>query len=102
MLVGITGGTGFVGKELVLRCLDTGDTVRLLSRRSANDIVLPDAVQMFHGDLSGSVASLVHVVDGVSLLYHCAGECIDTTSMHSVDAQGTAYLCDADARRSRV
>jgi len=95
MLVGITGGTGFVGKALVLRHLDIGDTVRLLSRRSANEITLPEVVRVFRGDLTGSVASLVRFVDGVDVLYHCAGEIRDPTRMYSVNVTGTENLCAA-------
>lgn len=99
MLVGITGGTGFIGKALVLRHLAAGDTVRLLSRRSIYDTALPNSVQVFHGDLTGPVKLLIHFVDGVDVLYHCAGEIKDQTKMYSVNVKGTQNLCLAADHR---
>jgi len=95
MLVGITGGTGFIGKTLVLRHLAGGDTVRLLTRRSSYDVVLPNSVRVFHGDLTGPVDVLIPFVDGVDVLYHCAGEIQDQTKMHAVHVTGTNNLCSA-------
>lgn len=99
MLVGITGGTGFIGKVLLLRHIAAGDTVRLLSRRSIYDMALQDFVNVFHGDLTGSIESLIPFVDGVDVLYHCAGEIKDQTKMHSVHVGGTKNLCVAAGQR---
>ncbi len=99
MLVGITGGTGFIGKTLVLRHIAAGDTMRLLTRRSSYDMALPNSVQVFHGDLTGPVKSLIPFVDGVDVLYHCAGEIKDQTKMYSVHVTGTENLCAAADRR---
>ena len=35
MIVAVTGGTGFIGKKLVERLVERGDTVRLLTRKPA-------------------------------------------------------------------
>ena len=51
MEVAITGGTGFIGRALVLRHLAAGDTVRVLSRRSSNQDGFPDVVKLYSGDL---------------------------------------------------
>lgn len=99
MLVGITGGTGFIGKALVLRHLATGDTVRVLSRRSGNKTVLPKSVELFHGDLTGPVESLMPFIDGVDVLYHCAGEIRDQAKMYPVHVMGTDNLCAAADRK---
>ena len=95
MHVGITGGSGFIGKRLASRHLAAGDTVRLLSRRSIHDTALQDSTQVFHGDLTDSVESLKPFVDGVDVLYHCAGEIKDQTKMYSVNVEGTENLCAA-------
>lgn len=95
MIVGITGGTGFIGTSLLLRHIAIGDTVRLLSRRSIHAIALPNSVEVFHGDLMGTVESLIPFVDGVDVLYHCAGEIRDQMKMHSVHVTGTERLCAA-------
>ena len=99
MYVGITGGTGFIGKTLVLRHLAAGDTVRLLSRRSIYDMALPNSVQVFDGDLTGPVEFLIPFVDGVDVLYHCAGEIKDQTKMYSVHVKGAKNLCVAADHR---
>lgn len=99
MRVGITGGTGFIGKTLVLGHLAAGDTVRLLSRRSIYNMALPDSVQVFHGDLTGPAEFLIPFVDGVDVLYHCAGEIKDQTKMYSVNVKGTKNLCFAASQR---
>lgn len=99
MLVGITGGTGFIGRALMRRHLAAGDTVRLLSRRSGDNMALLDAVQVFHGDLTGAVGPLVPFVDGINVLYHCAGEIRDLTRMYSVHVTGTKNLCFAAGHR---
>ena len=99
MLVGITGGTGFIGKALVLRHIVAGDTVRLLSRCSENKTMLPKSVELFHGDLTGQVAQLVRFVDKVDILYHCAAETKDQNKMHSVNVEGTRNLCIAASQR---
>ena len=99
MLVGITGGAGFIGRVLLLRHIAIGDTVRLLSRRSIYDMALPDFVNVFHSDLTGPVESLIPFVDGVDVLYHCAGEIRDHTRMYSVHVTGTKNLCTAANRR---
>ena len=37
MIVGVTGGTGFIGKSLILRHIQEGDGVRLLSRNPGHE-----------------------------------------------------------------
>lgn len=99
MIVGITGGIGFIGKVLVLRHLAIGDTVRLLTRRLSYDMASPNSVQVFHGDLTGPVEFLIPFVDGIDVLYHCAGEIKNQTKMYSVNVKGTENLCLAANRR---
>lgn len=89
MIVAITGGTGFIGRELVLRHLAQGDVVRGLSRRTA----VRDGVQWHHGDLSS--ADLNSFVDGADVLYHCAGEIRDESLMKVVHVDGTRRLIEA-------
>jgi nucleoside-diphosphate-sugar epimerase len=98
MKVAITGGTGFIGRKLVLCHLARGDAVRVLSRRPPADSGLPAAVQHWQGDLVNS-ASLRPFVDGADVLYHCAGEVRNEGLMEIVHGQGTHELIDAAAGR---
>ena len=49
MDVAITGGTGFIGRQLVSHLLARGDRIRLLTRRPAAILRLPDSVMLFEG-----------------------------------------------------
>lgn len=98
MLVAITGGTGFIGKGLVLRHLARGDAVRVLSRKPPAQSGLPAAAQHWQGDLAGS-ADLRPFVDGADTLYHCAGEVRNTSLMQMMHVDGTRKLINAAAGR---
>ncbi len=97
MIVAITGGAGFIGRRLVLRHLTQGDDVRVLSRRPAGEVGLPDGVDIHRGDLAGEMENLQSFVDGVDVLYHCAGEIRDSSRMHAIHVVGTQKLVDAAA-----
>ncbi len=94
MIVSITGGTGFIGRKLVMRHLDQGDSVRVLSRRSHSEAGMPDSVRLYRGDLS-IPSNFLSFVDGADILYHCAGEIRDVSRMHSVHIDGTVRLINA-------
>jgi nucleoside-diphosphate-sugar epimerase len=95
MKVAITGGTGFVGRRLAHRHLAMGDAVRVLTRRPKGALSIPEGVQLFQGDLSVDAGALPAFVDGVDVLYHCAGEIRDEARMHSTHVNGTKHLIDA-------
>jgi nucleoside-diphosphate-sugar epimerase len=96
MIVGITGGTGFIGKKLALRHIENGDAVRILTRRAGYNSGSGGNIIYFEGDLSKSPASeLIKFVDGVDILYHCAGEIRDQEKMHAVNITGTKNLCES-------
>lgn len=96
MIIGITGGTGFIGKYLALRHVEEGDSVRILSRRSGHNQDLPKSITYFRGDLTKGVnADLIKFADGVDVLYHCAAEIRDQSKMDSVNVSGTKNLCEA-------
>lgn len=98
MLVAITGGTGFIGKKLVLCHLARGDAVRVLSRRPPAQSGLPAAVRHWQSDLASS-ADIRPFVDGADVLYHCAGEVRNPGLMQTVHVEGTLELIGAAAGR---
>jgi nucleoside-diphosphate-sugar epimerase len=95
MLIGITGGTGFIGALLVRRHLARGDRIRILSRQSRLRSALPDAVEITPGDLISSDAGLTSFTRGVDVLYHCAGELRDESRMRALHVDGTRALLSA-------
>jgi len=92
MIVAITGGTGFIGRHLVSHLLAQGDEVRVLTRFGFQG--LSEDVKCYKGDLENN-ACLVPFVEGVDVLYHCAGQLSDFDLMHRVHVVGTQNLIEA-------
>ena len=92
MIVGITGGRGFIGKQLVDYYIQQGEQVRILSRKTPFKGV--DA-KFFFGDLCNSNVDLSSFVDNVDILYHCAGEINNESLMQDLHINGTQRLVDA-------
>ena len=99
MNVAITGGTGFIGRRLVLSHLDRGDEVRLLSRKSGEQSGLPKAVKCYQGDLLSDGGNLTSFVDNIDVLYHCAGQLTDWRMMRRLHVNGTQNLIKASENR---
>jgi len=94
MIVAITGGTGFIGSKLVLRCLSLGYEVRVLSRQIRNGSMFPANVQWYCGDLTET--SILHsFLDDVDVLFHCAGQVTAPEKMRGLHVDGTKHLMDA-------
>jgi nucleoside-diphosphate-sugar epimerase len=91
MVVAVTGGTGFVGAEVVRAHLSRGDDVRVLTRRGSAPALAGARVvrgDLAHGDVPKEFLSGVHV------LYHCAGELRDERGMHALHVEGTRRLLE--------
>ncbi|MFZ5524126.1 MAG: NAD-dependent epimerase/dehydratase family protein [Pseudomonadota bacterium] len=99
MIVAVTGGTGFIGKRLVEHLVGRGDTVRLLTRAS----VIPGKhplVEVHNCDLVTMNASdLSSILDGVDVLYHCAGQLTNPQAMRALHVDATRKLVEAASRR---
>ena len=99
MIVAITGGTGFIGKKLVARLVEQGDSVRLLTRNPAFPERNP-LVEVHKCDLlTAGIAELAAMLDGVEVLYHCAGQINDTCTMQALHVDATIKLAEAASRR---
>ena len=65
MIVALTGGSGFVGKGLVLRHLAMGDIVRLLSRQPKAKLGMVEISVSHQGDLINENFDPTAFVDGL-------------------------------------
>lgn len=100
MRVLVTGATGFIGSRLVRHHADHDDEVRVLTRRRLEGRLLK-RVTAYRGDLATlTLGQLSAAVDGVDVLYHCAGEIRDQHVMDQVNVRGTQTLLEA--ARGRV
>jgi predicted dehydrogenase/nucleoside-diphosphate-sugar epimerase len=68
----VTGGTGFLGKEVVRALLDGGDRVRVVARRTPPDWEKVPDVEYIAADISKSIAP--GVFSGAKAVIHCAAE----------------------------
>jgi nucleoside-diphosphate-sugar epimerase len=99
MIVAITGGTGFIGKKLVARLVERGDTVRLLTRNPAGSR-LSARVKIHVCDLlTVGVSELSLMLDGVGVLYHCAGQLTNEPAMKALHVDATRKLVEAASGR---
>lgn len=70
MKVLITGATGFLGSYIVDKCIEQGDSVRVLVRKTSNIDYLkkyPD-IEYAYGDLT-DLASLRNATKGIDAVY---------------------------------
>jgi len=99
VIVAITGGTGFIGKKLVARLVEHGDTVRLLTRSPAGS-GLSSLVKRLECDLvTVGVVDLSSMLDGVDVLYHCAGQLTNQQAMQALHVDATRKLAEAASGR---
>lgn len=94
----VTGGTGFLGAEIVRQLIDAGEK---------NIRVMASSVPQWMTDagvepLSGSVTNkddVLNAVAGVSVIYHLAGKVSrdnnDAIAMNKIHLEGTRYLCES-------
>lgn len=99
MKIAITGGSGFIGRKLVARHLMQGHEVRILSRRATSiEADHQELVKWYQGDLL-TFEMLASFVDGVDVVYHCAGEIRNESRMKLLHVDGTQRLIQAATGR---
>ena len=88
----ITGGTGFIGKELAIELASRGYIVRILSRsKQPKEMKEYEWVQ---GDLS-SLEAAQQAVKNCSYVFHCAGEKINPQFFTSANITATENIVTA-------
>jgi dihydroflavonol-4-reductase len=94
----VTGGTGFIGRAVVMELLAVRREVRVLARRP--EALADLKVEVAPGDLRDS-ASLASAVKGCDRLFHVAADyrlwVPDPDAMYAVNVQGTRDLFTAAA-----
>jgi len=103
----VTGGTGFVGANLVRELLADGRSVRVLARKEGDRRALEGcAVEVVEGDLLDP-ASIRGAVRGVRRVYHVAADyrlwAPDPRALYRANVDGTRHVleaaCEAGAER---
>jgi predicted dehydrogenase/nucleoside-diphosphate-sugar epimerase len=82
----VTGGTGFLGKEVVRALLDAGDRVRVVARRKPPEWEKVPEVEYVVADISQSVAA--NVFGGAKAVIHCAAETAGGWDQHERNSLG--------------
>lgn len=95
----VTGGTGFVGANLVRELVSAGATVRVLARPGGDRRALDGVkVEIVEGDLLNA-PSLARGCAGVDTVYHVAADyrlwVPDPAVLHRVNVDGTRAMLDA-------
>ncbi|MDO4551802.1 MAG: NAD-dependent epimerase/dehydratase family protein [Planctomycetia bacterium] len=90
-VVFVTGATGFVGRNLVEKLIETGRHVRCLVRKSSRAEYLSKMpeVEVFWGELSDE-ALLSQCISGVQEVYHVAG-CVATVHFKEMQTVNVVY-----------
>ena len=89
----VTGGTGFIGKNLTHLLTAMGHDVRILSRSNAHQPI--GKVSYFYLDLLDSTADFSEFLFEADVLINCAGELQDEAKMSALHIEAVARLIDA-------
>jgi dihydroflavonol-4-reductase len=97
----VTGGTGFVGANVVRELLEEGATVRILARPRGDRRALAGLpVEIAEGDLLDA-ESLRRAVRGVATVFHVAADyrlwTPDPAALHRANVEGTRTVLEAAA-----
>nr|WP_298138150.1 NAD-dependent epimerase/dehydratase family protein [uncultured Pseudomonas sp.] len=94
----VTGGNGFIGRRLVNALCLRGDQVRIVSRRAQS--CFSKNVEVIQGDLTANDFSFDGLLEGCTLVYHCAGEIQNQALMRSLHVGATERLLTASLREA--
>ena len=97
----VTGGTGFVGANLVRELLQSGQTVRVLVRpQSAKGVLEGCMAEIAEGDIL-DIGALRRAVTGCRVVYHVAADyrlwVPDPAAIYRTNVEGTRHVLTAAA-----
>lgn len=96
----ITGGTGFLGTEIVRQLLDAGAKNLRVMASSVPDWMTDNGVEASEGSVANP-ADVAAAVKDVSAIFHLAGKVSrdnnDAALMNRIHLEGTRILCEAAA-----
>jgi dihydroflavonol-4-reductase len=97
----ITGGTGFLGAEIVRQLIGAGARNLRVMASSVPAWMTEAGVEAFAGSVADR-ESVVEAVKDVSVIYHLAGKVSrdnnDAAAMNKVHVEGTRILCEEAAK----
>jgi NADH dehydrogenase len=100
-LILVTGGTGFVGRNIVRRLIQEGQQVRCLVRKTSNRKVLEGMpVEFWEGDITDP-ASLVAAMKGIEAVIHLVGiirELPPAVTFERIHAEGASNVVTASVK----
>jgi 2-alkyl-3-oxoalkanoate reductase len=91
----VTGGTGFIGSEVVKKLIYSGKKVRVLCRSASSSKSIPKEAAIALGDMKDKT-SLIGALNGVKTVIHCASAMSgDWAEFYESTVLGTSNLLDA-------
>src|SRR4051812_17750687 len=93
----VTGGSGLVGKELLMQLLSHGKSIKAIYNKTPIGINDP-RLQQVQCDILDVIA-LEEVMEGIDEVYHCAGFISyvpkDAPKLYKINVEGTANVVNA-------
>lgn len=92
-VISVTGGSGFIGSQLINRLKNQGNEIRVLSRIYKES---DNQIKYFKGDLTENSDNHIirNFLKGSNILFHCASELNIESKMQSLHIEGTKKLIE--------